>query len=84
MPRCAGKCCHKRSTNRALRGGDHPDACDDQEQIASASFVAPMYISEQSPKSLRGDMTALNQTMMALHPEHRARRAHELDVARRG
>ncbi|MDA8296180.1 MAG: sugar porter family MFS transporter [Actinomycetota bacterium] len=33
--------------------------------VGSASFVAPMYISEQSPKSLRGGMTALNQVMIA-------------------
>jgi MFS family permease len=30
----------------------------------TASFVAPMYISEQSPKHLRGGMTALNQVMI--------------------
>ncbi|MGH2913505.1 MAG: sugar porter family MFS transporter [Solirubrobacteraceae bacterium] len=29
--------------------------------VGTASFVAPMYISEQSPKHLRGGMTALNQ-----------------------
>lgn len=32
--------------------------------VGSSSFVAPMYISEQSPKSLRGGMTALNQVMI--------------------
>lgn len=32
--------------------------------VGTASFVAPMYISEQSPKSLRGGMTALNQVMI--------------------
>lgn len=30
----------------------------------TASFVAPMYISEQSPKHLRGGMTAFNQLMI--------------------
>ncbi|HLI01259.1 MAG TPA: sugar porter family MFS transporter [Acidimicrobiales bacterium] len=34
--------------------------------VGTASFVAPMYISEQSPKALRGGMTALNQVMIAL------------------
>jgi len=29
--------------------------------VGTASFVAPMYISEHSPKALRGGMTALNQ-----------------------
>ena len=29
--------------------------------VGTASFVAPMYISEQAPKALRGGMTALNQ-----------------------
>lgn len=29
--------------------------------VGTASFVAPMYISEQSPKHLRGGMAALNQ-----------------------
>lgn len=33
--------------------------------VGTASFVAPMYISEQSPKELRGGMTALNQVMIA-------------------
>lgn len=32
--------------------------------VGTASFVAPMYISEQSPKHLRGGMTALNQVMI--------------------
>ena len=32
--------------------------------VGTASFVAPMYISEQSPKRLRGGMTALNQVMV--------------------
>jgi sugar porter (SP) family MFS transporter len=32
--------------------------------VGTASFVAPMYISEQSPKHLRGGMTALNQFMV--------------------
>lgn len=32
--------------------------------VGTASFVAPMYISEQSPKHLRGGMTALNQLMI--------------------
>lgn len=32
--------------------------------VGAASFVAPMYISEQSPKGLRGGMTALNQVMI--------------------
>ncbi len=32
--------------------------------VGTASFVAPMYISEQSPKYLRGGMTALNQLMI--------------------
>ncbi len=32
--------------------------------VGTASFVAPMYISEQSPKRLRGGMTALNQVMI--------------------
>jgi sugar porter (SP) family MFS transporter len=32
--------------------------------VGTASFVAPMYISEQSPKALRGGMTALNQVMI--------------------
>lgn len=30
----------------------------------TASFVAPMYISEQSPRHLRGGMTAFNQVMI--------------------
>lgn len=29
--------------------------------VGASSFVAPMYIAEQSPRKLRGDMTALNQ-----------------------
>lgn len=33
--------------------------------VGTASFVAPMYISEQSPKALRGGMTAFNQVMIA-------------------
>lgn len=32
--------------------------------VGTASFVAPLYISEQSPKQLRGGMTALNQVMI--------------------
>lgn len=32
--------------------------------VGTASFVAPLYISEQSPKRLRGGMTALNQVMI--------------------
>lgn len=32
--------------------------------VGTASFVAPMYISEQSPAELRGGMTALNQVMI--------------------
>lgn len=32
--------------------------------VGTASFVAPMYISEQSPKRLRGGMTSLNQVMI--------------------
>ncbi|HET6966452.1 MAG TPA: sugar porter family MFS transporter [Acidimicrobiales bacterium] len=32
--------------------------------VGTASFVAPMYISEQSPQKLRGGMTALNQVMI--------------------
>lgn len=32
--------------------------------VGTASFVAPMYISEQSPKHLRGGMTAFNQLMI--------------------
>lgn len=32
--------------------------------VGTASFVAPMYISEQSPPRLRGGMTALNQVMI--------------------
>lgn len=32
--------------------------------VGTASFVAPMYISELSPKKLRGGMTALNQVMI--------------------
>jgi sugar porter (SP) family MFS transporter len=32
--------------------------------VGTASFVAPMYISEQSPRRLRGGMTALNQLMI--------------------
>ncbi|HTW09268.1 MAG TPA: sugar porter family MFS transporter [Acidimicrobiales bacterium] len=32
--------------------------------VGASSFVAPMYISEQSPKGLRGGMTALNQVMI--------------------
>lgn len=32
--------------------------------VGTASFVAPMYISEQSPKHLRGGMTAFNQVMI--------------------
>lgn len=32
--------------------------------VGTASFVAPMYIAEQSPKNLRGGMTALNQVMI--------------------
>lgn len=34
--------------------------------VGTASFVSPMYISEQSPKSLRGGFTALNQVMVTL------------------
>ena len=33
--------------------------------VGTASFVAPMYIAEQSPKALRGGMTAFNQVMIA-------------------
>lgn len=33
--------------------------------VGTASFVAPMYISELSPKGLRGGMTAFNQVMIA-------------------
>jgi MFS family permease len=32
--------------------------------VGTASFVAPMYISEQSPRHLRGGMTAFNQVMI--------------------
>jgi sugar porter (SP) family MFS transporter len=32
--------------------------------VGTASFVAPMYISEQSPKKLRGGMTAMTQMMI--------------------
>jgi len=32
--------------------------------VGTASFVAPMYISEHSPASLRGGMTAFNQFMI--------------------
>lgn len=32
--------------------------------VGTASFVAPMYIAEQSPRHLRGGMTALNQVMI--------------------
>jgi sugar porter (SP) family MFS transporter len=32
--------------------------------VGAASFVAPLYISEQSPRALRGGMTALNQVMI--------------------
>ena len=32
--------------------------------VGTASFVAPMYIAEQSPKALRGGMIALNQVMI--------------------
>lgn len=32
--------------------------------VGTASFVAPMYISEQSPRGLRGGMTAPNQVMI--------------------
>lgn len=32
--------------------------------VGTASFVAPMYISEHSPKRLRGGMTAFNQLMI--------------------
>lgn len=34
--------------------------------VGIASFVAPMYISEQSPRQLRGGMTAFNQVMITL------------------
>jgi MFS family permease len=34
--------------------------------VGTASFVALMYISEHSPKRLRGGMTALNQFMIVL------------------
>lgn len=34
--------------------------------VGTASFVAPMYISEQAPKSLRGAMTTFNQVMITL------------------
>jgi sugar porter (SP) family MFS transporter len=34
--------------------------------VGTASFVAPMYISEHSPKSLRGGMTTFNQFMITL------------------
>lgn len=34
--------------------------------VGTSSFVAPMYISEQSPQSLRGGMTAFNQVMITL------------------
>lgn len=34
--------------------------------VGTASFVAPMYIAEQSAKELRGGMIALNQVMIAL------------------
>jgi len=32
--------------------------------VGTASFVAPMYISEHSPVRLRGGMTAFNQFMI--------------------
>ncbi len=32
--------------------------------VGTASFVAPMYISEQAPKSLRGGLTSFNQIMI--------------------
>jgi sugar porter (SP) family MFS transporter len=34
--------------------------------VGTASFVAPMYISEQAPKQLRGGMTTFNQIMITL------------------
>ncbi len=34
--------------------------------VGTASFVAPMYISEQAPKSLRGGLTTFNQVMITL------------------
>lgn len=34
--------------------------------VGTASFVSPMYISEQSPRSLRGGMTTFNQLMITL------------------
>lgn len=34
--------------------------------VGTASFVAPMYISEHSPKSVRGGMTTFNQFMITL------------------
>jgi sugar porter (SP) family MFS transporter len=34
--------------------------------VGTASFVAPMYISEQSPRHLRGGMTTFNQFMITL------------------
>lgn len=34
--------------------------------VGTASFVAPMYISEQSPRRLRGGMTTFNQIMITL------------------
>ncbi|HET9720700.1 MAG TPA: sugar porter family MFS transporter [Solirubrobacteraceae bacterium] len=34
--------------------------------VGTASFVAPMYISEHSPKSVRGGMTLFNQFMITL------------------
>lgn len=34
--------------------------------VGTASFVAPMYISEHSPQALRGGMTAFNQVMITL------------------
>ena len=34
--------------------------------VGTASFVAPMYIGEHSPKELRGGMTALNQVAITL------------------
>jgi sugar porter (SP) family MFS transporter len=34
--------------------------------VGTASFVAPMYISEQAPKALRGGLTTFNQVMITL------------------
>lgn len=34
--------------------------------VGTASFVSPMYISEQSPRRLRGAMTTFNQVMVTL------------------